>query len=178
MSTLERVQSSLAGLAHTVETPRDGTPCIRVAPADLHEICRRLQSGAGFHTNTFVTALDHFPRQPRFELVYQFLSIDHGDRLRVHCVLTGDSPRVPTITDLWPGAAFSERECWDMFGIQFDGHPGGLKRLLMPEDYEHFPLRKDFPHQGIEPDRLYREWDARRHERARLGLPGTTGATP
>ena len=69
---------------------------------------------------------------------------------------------LPTCIDLWPGAAFSERECWDMFGIRFEGHVPNLERLLMPEPYEHFPLRKDFPHQGIEPDRLYREWDRAR----------------
>jgi NADH-quinone oxidoreductase subunit C len=54
-----------------------------------------------------------------------------------------------------------ERECFDMFGVVFEGHPA-LKRLLMPEDYDHFPLRKDFPHYGIEPDRLYREWERAR----------------
>lgn len=173
MSTLERVQSALAGLPHTPESPRDGMLCIRVAPADLHEVCRRLRDRAGFGTNTFVTALDHFPRAPRFELVYQFLALDHGDRLRVHCVPAGDPPHVATITDLWPGTEFSERECFDMFGVVFDGHRG-LKRLLMPEEYEHFPLRKDFPHQGIEPDRLYREWDRRRHARAEPNAKTTT----
>jgi NADH:ubiquinone oxidoreductase subunit C len=58
-----------------------------------------------------------------------------------------------------------ERECWDMFGIQFDGHEN-LRRLLMPEAYGHHPLRKEFPHQGIEPDRLYREWNRERIQRA------------
>jgi NADH-quinone oxidoreductase subunit C/D len=58
-----------------------------------------------------------------------------------------------------------ERECWDMFGIRFDGHEN-LRRLLMPEAYGHHPLRKEFPHQGIEPDRLYREWERERIQRA------------
>ena len=68
---------------------------------------------------------------------------------------------MPTCTDLFPGAAFMERECYDMFGVRFEGH-AHLRRLLMPEAYGHHPLRKDFPHQGIEPDRLYREWDRER----------------
>jgi len=75
----------------------------------------------------------------------------------------GDDPRVATCTDLWPGAGFSERECYDMFGVRFEGHPD-LRRLLMPEGYGHHPLRKDFPHEGIEPDRLYREWDRERRK--------------
>ena len=75
--------------------------------------------------------------------------------------LAEDDARVPTCTDLWPGAGYAERECYDMFGIEFDGNPD-LRRLLMPEGYEHHPLRKDFPHQGIEPDRLYRAWDRER----------------
>lgn len=110
--------------------------------------------------------MDHHPRTPRYEVLWQFLSMAHGDRIRVRCLLEGEDPTVPTCIDLWPGAAFMERECYDMFGIRFEGHEG-LRRLLMPEGYGHFPLRKEFPHQGIEPDRLYREWERRRLERAR-----------
>jgi len=83
---------------------------------------------------------------------------------------------VPSIIDLYPGAAYAERECYDMFGIVFDGH-ADLKRLLMPDGYDHFPLRKDFPHQGIEPDRLYREWDAARH-RVRVEPPPVRESVP
>jgi NADH-quinone oxidoreductase subunit C len=71
---------------------------------------------------------------------------------------------VPSCCDLWRGASFSEREVWDMFGVRFEGHPD-LRRLLMPEGYPHHPLRKDFPHQGIEPDKLYRDWDRERRQR-------------
>ena len=71
------------------------------------------------------------------------------------------APEAPTCTDLWPGAAYFERECFDLLGVRFTGH-AHLKRLLMPEGYDHHPLRKDFPHQGIQPDRLYREWDRER----------------
>jgi NADH-quinone oxidoreductase subunit C len=164
VSVLERVQAALASIPHALPPTRDGMVCIEVDAARVHDVCALLRDACGFETNTFVTAIDHFPREPRFEVLWQFLSLARGDRVRVRARVNGSSPRVPTIIDLWPGAAFSERECYDMFGIQFDGHPD-LKRLLMPDGYDHFPLRKDFPHQGIEPDRLYREWDERRHER-------------
>jgi NADH-quinone oxidoreductase subunit C len=163
MSTLARVQAALAGRSFQVGASREGTPLVEVAAPEAWETIRILKDTAGFDTNTFVTAVDRFPAEPRFELVWQFLSSAHADRVRVKARIGGADPRVRTIIDLFPGAAFSERECFDMFGIRFDGH-AGLKRLLMPQAYEHFPLRKDFPHQGIEPDRLYRLWDAERRE--------------
>jgi len=137
--------------------------CIEVEARDVAEVALALRDVAGFDSATFVTAIDHFPREPRFEVVYQLLSIAHADRLRITTHVSSDAPNVPSVTSVWPGASFMERECFDMFGIRFDGHPN-LKRLLMPDEYEHHPLRKDFPHQGIEPDRLYREWDSRRRE--------------
>ena len=100
------------------------------------------------------------PAEPRFELVHQLWSLANNDRVRVHTRLAEGASAASCVA-LWPGAAYMERECFDMFGIAFAGHTG-LKRLLMPDDYGHHPLRKDFPHQGIEPDRLYREWDRRR----------------
>lgn len=165
MSTLERIQAGLAGVSFQSVPSREGTTTIRIALGDAKEAIRRLRDACGFETNTFVTAVDHYPNEPRYELAWQFLSYRHNDRVRVHAEVNGSDPRVPTIVDLFPGAAYSERECYDMFGIVFEGH-AGLKRLLMPEGYDHFPLRKDFPHQGIEPDRLYREWDRERRERS------------
>lgn len=165
MSALERVQGAFSGLKAEVFLTRDATPCFEIGASDVHEACRRLREAAGFETNTFVTAIDRYPDEPRFQVCWQFLSLAHNDRVRIQARVASSEARVPTIIDLYPGAAYSERECYDMFGITFAGH-AELRRLLMPEDYGHFPLRKDFPHQGIEPDRLYREWDARRHERA------------
>ena len=164
MSAVERVQAALSGLEFRCSNSAEGTPVVELAAASAWEAIRRLKESAGFDTNTFVTAIDRFPAEPRFELVWQFLSSANSDRVRVRASVGSDAASVRTITDLFPGAAFSERECFDMFGIRFEGH-AGLKRLLMPQAYEHFPLRKDFPHQGIEPDRLYREWDRLRRER-------------
>ncbi|MDZ4772772.1 MAG: NADH-quinone oxidoreductase subunit C [Planctomycetota bacterium] len=167
MSTLERIQAGLNGITFKVVSSREGTTTIEIAIGDAKETIRRLRDACGFETNTFVTAVDRQPKTPRFELAWQFLSYKHNDYVRVHAAVEASHPHAPTITDLFAGTAYSERECFDMFGIVFDGHVG-LKRLLMPEDYDHFPLRKDFPHQGIEPDRLYREWDRRRRERQPL----------
>ncbi|MCP3916067.1 MAG: NADH-quinone oxidoreductase subunit C [bacterium] len=168
--TRERIEAACEGLAYHEATTRDGTPCFDVSPSGLLAFLERLEGRCGFETNTFVTAIDRSPADPRFEINYQFLSQQHGDRVRVRTSVPEQSPHVPTITSLWPGANYSERECFDMFGIIFDGHPN-LERLLMPEGYEHFPLRKEFPHHGIEPDRLYREWERNRPGKDTEGSP-------
>ncbi len=159
----ERMAAVLAGADHRVVDEVDGMPCVEVAREALHDVLKRLRERGGFESTTLITAVDLHPDQPRFLLVHQLLSYEHGERVRVYTRVADDDPVVPSCVDLWPGAAFSERECYDMFGIRFDGHEN-LRRLLMPEEYEHHPLRKDFPQRGIEPDRLYREWDAHRRQ--------------
>lgn len=156
-----RIAGVLEGLPHRWVVCRDGMPTVEVESAHVHEALRRLRDDAKFETNTLVTALDRFPAEPRYTVVWQLLSLRHNERVRVYCPVRNEELSVPSSVDLWPGASFSERECYDMFGIRFDGHPD-LRRLMMPEGYDHFPLRKDFPHQGIQPDRLYREWDRER----------------
>ncbi len=165
--TLERIRTILAGLDIRLDQARDGMPCVEVERGTLHETLARLRDDAGFQSVTLVTGVDRLDpeatrtREPRFEVVHQLHSLDHNDRVRVRTRVDSEDARVPTCTHLWPGAGYMERECFDMFGIVFEGNPNPT-RLLMPEDYGHHPLRKDFPHQGIEPDRLYREWDRRR----------------
>ncbi len=166
MKTLERIRPALGDLAARSTTSQEGTLVLEIEAKDAHDVIAKLRDDCGFTTCTFVTGVDRFPAEPRFEVAWQLHSLEHNDRMRVRARVAGAHPRVPTIVDLYPGAAFSERECFDMFGIVFEGHVG-LKRLLMPDGYDHFPLRKDFPHQGIQPDRLYREWDEARHQRAR-----------
>lgn len=167
MSTQERVVASLAGVAHKIVPARDGALVIEIEVGSALQVMTALRDRAGFDTNIFVTAVDRHPAEPRFTIQWAFLSTTHNDRVRVQARIPAENVHVPSITSLWPGTAYSERECYDMFGIQFDGHVG-LRRLLMPQGYDHFPLRKEFPHQGIEPDRLYREWDQRRRERSPL----------
>ena len=119
---------------------------IFVAPADLTTVARALRDGPdlAFTLLAELTAVDYWPRAPRYELVYLLVSIAHRQRLRVRVRLPADDPHVATVTDIWPAANWLEREVWDLFGIAFDGHPDP-RRLLMPEDWEGHPLRKDYP---------------------------------
>jgi NADH-quinone oxidoreductase subunit C len=94
-----------------------------------------------------LTALDRYPNEPRFETVYHLLSIKNAERLRLKVRLSGDSPRVESMVAVWPAANAYEREVFDLFGIHFENHPF-LRRILMPEDWEGHPLRKDYPVQG------------------------------
>jgi NADH-quinone oxidoreductase subunit C len=91
-----------------------------------------------------LTAADYWPREPRFEVIYILVSIARRRRLRVKVRLHGADARLATVSGIWPGANWLEREVWDLFGIAFDGHPDP-RRLLMPEDWDGYPLRKDYP---------------------------------
>ena len=119
---------------------------IYVTRGDLPAVARALRdrSDLRFALLAELTAADFGPREPRFELVYTLVSLEHGLRLRMKVRLQGDDARVATVSDVWPAANWLEREVWDLFGIVFDGHPDP-RRLLMPEDWEGFPLRKDYP---------------------------------
>lgn len=160
---MERVRTALEGCRFEKRSTSDGIPAFGVSREDLHEVLQRLRDRADFVAVTFVTAVDRYPAEPRFELHHQLFSLIHEDRVRVTTELSEKDAKAASCVDLWPGAAFMERECYDMFGIRFEGHEN-LRRLLMPEEYGHHPLRKDFPHAGIEPDRLYREWDRERRK--------------
>lgn len=81
---------------------------------------------------------------PRFEVVYQLYSISHRHMIRIRAEVPEDDPAIDSVSDIWDGANWHERECYDMFGIRFNGHPD-LRRILMPEDWEGYPLRKDYP---------------------------------
>jgi NADH-quinone oxidoreductase subunit C len=91
-----------------------------------------------------VTAVDWWPSEPRFVVVYHLLSPRHQRLLRVKVKLSEDDPHIDTVSGVWPSANWLEREVWDLFGIVFEGHPD-LRRLMMPEDWEGHPLRKDYP---------------------------------
>ena len=95
-----------------------------------------------------ITAVDRFPLEPRFELNYHLLSIIRREALRLRVLLPGVSPGVESVVSVWPTANWHEREIFDLFGVHFEGHPD-LRRLLMPEDWEGYPLRKDYPVEGF-----------------------------
>lgn len=94
-----------------------------------------------------VTCVDWFPSEPRFEVVYHLLSIPKKERVRLKVRLGSSSLALDSVTSVWPAANYFEREVYDLFGMRFTGHPY-LRRLLMPEDWEGHPLRKDYPVEG------------------------------
>jgi NADH-quinone oxidoreductase subunit C len=122
---------------------------IWVDRANIREACAILRDDAecAFNFLSDVTCVDWYPAEPRFEVVYHLLSIPKKERVRLKVRLDGASPAVESLTFLWPGANYFEREVFDLFGIRFNGHPY-MRRLLMPEDWEGHPLRKDYPVEG------------------------------
>jgi NADH-quinone oxidoreductase subunit C len=94
-----------------------------------------------------LTCVDWYPSEPRFEVVYHLLSVPKKERVRLKVRLDGSSPAIESVTSVWPAANFYEREVFDLFGVRFTGHPN-LQRIMMPEDWEGHPLRKDYPVEG------------------------------
>ena len=94
-----------------------------------------------------VTCVDWFPREPRFEVIYHLLAIAKKERVRLKARLDSGNPVIDSVTSVWAGANFFEREVYDLFGVRFIGHPY-MRRLLMPEDWEGYPLRRDYPVEG------------------------------
>lgn len=94
-----------------------------------------------------VTVVDRFPIEPRFELNYHLLSLSRRSSIRLRVRLAGETPVIETVIPVWPTANWHEREIFDLFGIRFEGHPD-LRRMLLPDDWEGHPLRKDYPVEG------------------------------
>jgi NADH-quinone oxidoreductase subunit C len=122
---------------------------IYVERASLREACVLLKEDPAcpFNFLSDITCVDWYPAEPRFEVVYHLLSIPHKERVRLKVKLNSASPTVESLTSVWPGANYFEREIFDLFGVRFNGHPY-LRRILMPEDWEGHPLRKDYPVEG------------------------------
>jgi NADH-quinone oxidoreductase subunit C len=116
-------------------------------PAQIVEICRFLKNDGKFIRLSGITAVDWHPADPRFEIVYHLHSIERNLRVRLTCRLSESSPEIDSVTAVWRGANWYEREVYDMFGVTFRNHPD-LTRILMPEDWEGHPLRKDYPVHG------------------------------
>jgi NADH-quinone oxidoreductase subunit C len=100
-----------------------------------------------FDLLTDATCVDRYPLEPRFELNYHLVSIPRRDKVRLKVRLAGSDAVVDTLVPVWPGANWLEREIFDLFGIHFEGHPD-LRRILLPDDWEGYPLRKDYPVEG------------------------------
>jgi NADH-quinone oxidoreductase subunit C len=122
---------------------------LEVAPGAVHDVVAYLHGEADepFELLMSLHGCDYFPEEPRLGIHYQLLSMERTDRLGVKTRVSVEDPNVRSVVDLFPGADFQEREVYDMFGVVFDGHPDP-RRILMPEDYEGFPQRRDFPMGG------------------------------
>jgi NADH-quinone oxidoreductase subunit C len=122
-----------------------------VVPKDrIVEICRFLKEDAGlkFDLLADVCGIDMNTAENRFGVIYNLYSLTNKFRLRLKTFTEEEDPKVPTVTGVWGTANWHERETYDMFGIVFEGHPD-LRRVYMPEEFEYYPLRKDFPLMGI-----------------------------
>lgn len=128
-----------AGLSH-------GDALAVVVPGALRKIMEFLKNDSRLLFNVLldVTAVDFLGREPRFEIVYHLLSLPLNQRLRIKVRVTGDKPAIDSVTALWESANWLEREVWDMFGIEFAGHPD-LTRILLYPEFQGHPLRKDYP---------------------------------
>lgn len=123
---------------------------IELEPNQITTACQFLKD-RGFNRISAVTATDWYPREPRFALVYHLHRLPMGagahERLRLKCWVGGANPEIDSVTGVWEGANWYEREVFDMFGVSFRNHPD-LTRILMPDYWEGHPLRKDFPIHG------------------------------
>ncbi|MGA2099025.1 MAG: NADH-quinone oxidoreductase subunit C [Candidatus Acidiferrum sp.] len=115
----------------------------------LRSVAERCREDAAlrFDLLTDATCVDRYPHEPRYELNYHLVSIPRKDKIRLKVRLSGADPVVDTLCPVWPGANWLEREIFDLMGIRFTGHPD-LRRVLLPDDFEGHPLRKDYPVEG------------------------------
>jgi NADH-quinone oxidoreductase subunit C len=114
-----------------------------IDPRRLKPVIRHL-IGAGYSFLASLHGCDYYPEEPRLGVLYELLDMKRVDRITVKARVSTDAPQIESVVDIFPGADFPEREVYDMFGVVFEGHPD-LRRILMPEDYEGFPQRRDFP---------------------------------
>jgi NADH-quinone oxidoreductase subunit C len=120
-----------------------GRAVLLADPTHTHRVLERLRA-QGYSFLASLHGVDYYPEEPRLGVLYELLDMQQVDRISVKARVPTDAPRIATVTDMWSGADHPEREVFDMFGVEFDGHPD-LRRILMPEDYEGHPQRRDFP---------------------------------
>ena len=134
-----------AGVLETIQALGETT--LIADPAQIVSLCTYFRDTEKFNRVSSVTAVDWHPAEPRFEVVYHLHSTSTNKRIRIKCRLSGTDPKIDSVTSVWRGANWYERETFDMFGIVFRNHPN-LIRILMPLDWEGYPLRKDYPVHG------------------------------
>ncbi len=125
-----------------------GERTVFVPKSRIVDVCAHLKTELGYTYLADLGGVDRFTEEDRYEVMYNLVNMDAGKRIRLKCRVDEDDLVVPSITSVHKSADWNERECWDMFGIRFEGH-GDLRRMFMPEDFEYFPLRKEFPLLGV-----------------------------
>jgi NADH-quinone oxidoreductase subunit C len=120
-----------------------GRATLIVSPPKIREVLGHL-TGQGYTFLASLHGVDYYPEEPRLGVLYEMLDMERVDRISVKARVSTEAPHMPSVIDMFPGANYPEREVFDMFGVVFDGH-SDLRRILMPEDYEGFPQRRDFP---------------------------------
>lgn len=125
-----------------------GQASIEIVPEKIVQVCRFLKDREQYRRLSGVTAVDWFPSEPRFEVVYLLHSLERNERLRLRCRVGGEKPELDSVTEIWPGANWYEREVFDLFGVVFRNHPNP-RRIMLPDDWEGHPLRKDYPVAGF-----------------------------
>jgi NADH-quinone oxidoreductase subunit C len=123
-----------------------GELTLTIAAGQIRAAAATVQA-AGYNFFEDVTAVDWFPSSSRFHLSYHIVSHTYKERIRLRVMVDGNAPAVESITTVWPSANFYEREVFDLFGIHFEGHPN-LRRIMMPDEWQGHPLRKDYPVEG------------------------------
>jgi len=124
-----------------------GELTLEIAAEHIACVCAYLKQAQNFVRLSTVTVVDWYPEEPRFEVVYHLHSPERNEQVRLKCRLPGANPEIDSVTAVWRGAGWYERETFDLFGIQFRNHPD-LRRIMLPEDWEGYPLRKDYPITG------------------------------
>lgn len=124
-----------------------GELTLEIVPERITDVCRHLKHELSFVRLSTVTGVDRYPAEPRFEVVYHLHSVERNERLRVKCRLPGYNPVIDSVTGIWRAANWFERETFDLFGVRFRNHPD-LRRIMLPEDWEGHPLRKDYAIMG------------------------------
>jgi NADH-quinone oxidoreductase subunit C len=143
--SIEALKDNLADGIQSVEEFR-GETTIVLEKDSLLPACELLRDDPelGFNFLIALSAVDYWPEEPRFALIYQLYSIDKKEFIGLRVPLHGEDPTIPTIESIYPNANWHEREVFDMFGVNFDGH-SDLRRIIMPYDWVGHPLRKDYP---------------------------------
>jgi NADH-quinone oxidoreductase subunit C len=120
-----------------------GRAVLVIDPASVKPVLTHLR-GMGYRFLASLHGVDYYPHEPRLGVLYELLDMERVERISVKARVPTDAPEIDSVVELFPGAEYPEREVYDMFGVQFNGHPD-LRRILMPEDYEGHPQRRDFP---------------------------------